>query len=71
MFGNISMFLWTMSIAVYILTLTVFGGSRKLLRVMVAAMYAICWGVPTLSVILSASLRAFGSYTGGPGKKLA
>ncbi len=67
MFGNIAMFLWTMSVAVYILTLTVMGGKRRLLRVMVVAMYVICWGVPTLTVVISAAKHVLGAYTAGQG----
>lgn len=63
-FGSISSFLWTMSIAVYMLALTL-SWNRKMLKIMVVFMYVICWGVPLVFVIVDIAKEFLGfQYTG-------
>lgn len=67
MFSSISSFLWTMSIAIYMLTLTV-SGNKKVLKWMVIIMYVVCWGVPIIFVIASGADKLLGfQYTGATG----
>lgn len=67
MFSSISSFLWTMSIAIYMLTLTV-SGNKKILKWMVVVMYVVCWTVPVVFVIASSANKFLGfQYTGATG----
>ena len=66
MFGTMSLFFWTMAIAIYMLALTL-SGNQKMLRVLVVVMYVVCWGVPVPFVIASAAQQVLGSYTASQG----
>lgn len=64
MFSSIASFLWTMCIAVYILTLTLSAGKRVLKR-MVVLMYVVSWGVPIPIVVTAGAMKSLGfQYTG-------
>ena len=70
MYSSISSFLWTMSIAVYMLTLTV-SGNKKILRWMVVVMYVVCWGVPIIFVVASSARNLLGfQNTGATGRSV-
>lgn len=65
MYGSIASFLWTMSIAVYFLLLTL-SVRKKTRKWMVVLMYVVSWGIPLLFVIITAAMKQFGfQYTGG------
>ena len=59
MFSSIASFLWTMSIAVYMLALAL-STSKKTLKRMVVVMYLVSWGVPIPFVVTTAALKKLG-----------
>lgn len=67
MFSSIASFLWTMSIAVYMLAVAL-STNQKILKRMVVVIYVISWGVPVPFVVVSAATKTLGfQYTGSTG----
>lgn len=58
-FGSVSSLLWSVAVAVYLLVLIVFARPRfgRYLRLL---FYAVCWGVPTVIVIVFGIKKYFG-----------
>lgn len=59
MYGSIALFLWMISMAIYMLV-SIVSQNRKLLKVSVVVMHVICWGLPSLFIVISAVKKYFG-----------
>lgn len=69
MYGSIASFVWTVSIAVYMLLLTACGRRRRLLGAAVVLSYLLGWGLPVPFMVASAVQRHLGyQYMGATGE---
>ena len=71
MFSTIASFLWTMSIAVYMLVMITTNIKQKAIKVMVVILYVLSWGVPIPFVIASIIKRFLGFQLTGQAGEIA
>lgn len=60
-FFTVASFFWTIALALYLLTVIVFE-SQRAGKWMTLMFYPVCWGIPTVLVIVFAVIQSFGFH---------